>query len=387
MDRKKAVVYGVGFLALTGLTFYVLFHGQDPESFRAAFRLVKLPWLGGAAGCMAVFFCCEARNLQTGLTMFDRPVPYRSCLRYALTGFFFSSVTPSSSGGQPMQILAMHRDGHRTAGAALALLTDFFAFQVAAAGLACAGFLLQHEVLLTLDRRVWACFLVGAGVSLLLTAGLCGAVFSRRLLPALWRPLMALAGRIFPKRAGRWDEWGKTQWTEVRQCARYYRANKGRLTGMLAVSLLELSALHSIPYWVCRGLGVEGASLPAVVGLQAVLFLSASSFPLPGAVGLSEGGFLLLYRAIYPAALLESGMLLSRMASFYLPLLVSGILLALIRGKTAAAGHGPVILHKEGLHPVQTFHERKARLLAQQKAGGGQRVPAGRVVGQNGHSG
>ena len=41
---------------------------------------------------------------------------------------------------------------------------------------------------------------------------------------------------------------------------------------------------------------VSYTHLDSGVGLQAVLFLSVSSLPLPGAVGLTEGGFLLLYQ-------------------------------------------------------------------------------------------
>ena len=65
-----------------------------------------------------------------------------------------------------------------------------------------------------------------------------------------------------------------------------------------------------------------------MVGLQAVLFLSVSSLPLPGAVGLTEVGFLLLYQTVFPAAILPSAMLLSRTVSFYLILLCCGLVIA-----------------------------------------------------------
>ena len=65
-----------------------------------------------------------------------------------------------------------------------------------------------------------------------------------------------------------------------------------------------------------------------MIALQAVLFLSVSSLPLPGAVGLSEGGFLLLYQTVFPAAVLPGAMLLSRSVSFYLFLLLIGVFLA-----------------------------------------------------------
>lgn len=97
---------------------------------------------------------------------------------------------------------------------------------------------------------------------------------------------------------------------------------------MFLTSLVQLAAYHSVPFWVYLAFGLQGQSFWAMVGLQGVLFLSVSSLPLPGAVGLTEGGFLLLYQTIFPGALLPSAMLLSRTVSFYFFLLLSGVFLA-----------------------------------------------------------
>ena len=53
--------------------------------------------------------------------------------------------------------------------------------------------------------------------------------------------------------------------------------------------------------------------------------LSVSSLPLPGAVGVTEGGFSVLFQGLFPSALLGCAMILSRLASFYVPLVVSGL--------------------------------------------------------------
>ena len=296
------------FLALLGLTFYILLSDQDPGKLWTALGQAEWSWLAVGAACMMLFFCCEAKNIQTGLGLFGSPAPYASCLLYAITGFFFSSVTPSASGGQPMQLYAMYRDGHAPAPGALALLTDFFSFQLAAVFWASVGFFLHHAQLIRLGNGVWLCFAFGAVLNLLVVVALCGAVFSPRALPTLWGWLMRPARRLFPQRAEGWRRWGEKQ--------------------MFLTSLVQLAAYHSVPFWVYLAFGLQGQSFWAMVGLQGVLFLSVSSLPLPGAVGLTEGGFLLLYQTIFPGALLPSAMLLSRTVSFYFFLLLSGLFLA-----------------------------------------------------------
>ena len=101
----------------------------------------------------------------------------------------------------------------------------------------------------------------------------------------------------------------------------------GEAVLLFLTSLLQLAALHSIPYWVSLSLGMQQVSLPQMLSIQAVLFLFVSVIPLPGGAGAGEGGFLLLFASIFSGGYLQSAMLLSRFASFYLPLLLSGIFL------------------------------------------------------------
>lgn len=58
---------------------------------------------------------------------------------------------------------------------------------------------------------------------------------------------------------------------------------------------------------------------------QASLYVAVSSLPLPGAVGVTEGGFAILFASLIPAELMGVAIILSRFVSFALPLLASGL--------------------------------------------------------------
>lgn len=60
---------------------------------------------------MAAFVAFEARSSHLILRALGTPQPYRRCYLYSSTGFFFSNITPSATGGQPAQIYYMNRDG------------------------------------------------------------------------------------------------------------------------------------------------------------------------------------------------------------------------------------------------------------------------------------
>ena len=61
------------------------------------------------------------------------------------------------------------------------------------------------------------------------------------------------------------------------------------------------------------------------VGVQSLLFISVSALPLPGSVGASESGFLILFKLLFPASVLNEAMILSRGVSFYLFVFLCGI--------------------------------------------------------------
>ena len=192
LSWKKGIFCVFLFAGLLALTAFLFLKDQDLGQLLRVLRQAHVPWLIVGGSCMVFFFCCEALNIQRGLRIFGSHAPYRSCLRYAITGFFFSSVTPSASGGQPMQLYDMCQDGHSPSHGTLALLTEFFSFQLAAVAIALISFSLYQNEILSLRREVWLLFVVGTALNVVVVLLLAVAVFSPKILPSLWRWLMNL---------------------------------------------------------------------------------------------------------------------------------------------------------------------------------------------------
>ena len=59
--------------------------------------------------------------------------------------------------------------------------------------------------------------------------------------------------------------------------------------------------------------------------MQATLFITSSSIPLPGSIGISETSFLKIYLTIFGNSILASAMLLNRTINFYIFMLIGVI--------------------------------------------------------------
>lgn len=333
MKRNNPVIrillHTVLFLGLIGLTFYILLRGQSLSALAAALRDVKVRYLLLAAGCMCVFLLCEAINLHRCLRLFGCRCSLPQAIKYALTGFFFSSVTPSASGGQPMQLYLMHRDHVPVSHGALALLIQFASFQTVTVTFALWGFVSQYPFLSQEIRGFRYVFVLGIGINALLLLLTLTAIVSRRMSDLLRCAAHAILHALHIRRAAEIEQTLTDQLTRYRSGAACLRRNIPAMCRILAVTTVQIAAFYSIPYWVYLSLGLPLCSVRRIISIQAVLHVSVSALPLPGAVGASEGAFLLLFQAIFPAEALHDAMLLSRGVSFYLFVALSGIAVAL----------------------------------------------------------
>ena len=148
-DRKSRLSLLL-MLALIGGTAWFLLSRQPLSSLGAALRQVRLWCVPGGLGLMTAFVGCEAMCSRLILGRLGHKVTYRQCLGYSFAGFYVSSITPSSTGGQPAQIYYMSRDGVPAAHGALNMMLIAVCYQVVVIGYALAVALLRFDLVANL---------------------------------------------------------------------------------------------------------------------------------------------------------------------------------------------------------------------------------------------
>ena len=325
--NRGKIFSAVFYLAVLAVTLYYVFTDKNLGEILSLLSEANLGDVAVAVCAVVAFILGESVVLRYLLGKLGAKVSFWHCSLFSFIGFFYSAITPSASGGQPMQLYHMHKDGISAARGAAALAMELASFQAAAVTIAAIGLLRFHALILQTSGFAGAFLLLGFAVHLSLLALLLCAILSPRLLTrasaliaGLLQKLRACKAARLRAATGRWVE-------DYQNCAACLRDMPGEAVLLFLTSLLQLAALHSIPYWVSLSLGMQQVSLPQMLSIQAVLFLFVSVIPLPGGAGAGEGGFLLLFASIFSGGYLQSAMLLSRFASFYLPLLLSGIFL------------------------------------------------------------
>lgn len=314
------------FFILLVLTAYMILKDTSIAELAQAVKSAEPAYLVGGIFAMCLFLFCEGLNLTRALRFFgQREISLCQGIKYALAGFFGSSVTPSASGGQPLQLYFMHKDGHKLSHGTLALLFELLSFQTVTITLAIFGFFYQHQTISAAMGRLQYLLLIGTLLNLVVLVFLLCAIFSGKMVHRLAGFVVKSVQMFSFAKAEILKEKLYGQIEEYSVAAVYLKQNRSMFAKTLLTTLVQILAMYAVPYLVYKSFNLDSYTMHQVISLQAVLYVAVSALPLPGALGVSESGFMMLFSTLFPVSLLPSAMVLSRGISFYLFVLVSGL--------------------------------------------------------------
>ena len=325
---KKAA--NIVFLAAVfALTLWAVFRGENPQELAEEIAGVNPAWLLPCLVCVVGFILGESlviyhltRSLGVGIRL------GRCCL-YSFVGFFYRAITPSASGGQPMQVVYMRRDGIPVAVSTvvLAIVTITYKLVLVLAG--AMVFLIRPASLMAYLDPVAPIVYMGMGLNVVCVAGLLLVVFRPNLVRALARWLLGLLTRLklfrSPEKQAQRLERILLQYQGTSD---YYLEHKTLILRVFLITVVQRLLLFLVTWFTYRGFGLSGHSLPQIVSLQAMISVAADMLPLPGGMGISEAMFLDIFRDIFTEDLVLPGLMISRGISYYTQLILCALITA-----------------------------------------------------------
>lgn len=136
------------FIALIVFTFWWIFRKQNMNDLFNTIKSANIWYLILGAFLMLCYHLTESYNLRSILmSLGERKISIFKALKFTFIGFFFSSITPAASGGQPVEIYYMTKEDIPGPKATLTSLLILFGFQISVItyGLVCG--ILNHSVL------------------------------------------------------------------------------------------------------------------------------------------------------------------------------------------------------------------------------------------------
>ena len=323
-DKGKFIKNLLIFVLLIILTFYILLKDQNILEIFSIISSIKIQYILVGILCMAIYIILEAVNIGRTLKALNEKSNFLSNIKYALIGFFFSAITPAASGGQPMQIYYMYKDNISISNSTLALLLNLLSMQISTIGIALVSLIFNYGYL---NNFLIACFALGVFLNSTALILLLIAIFSKRMSAGLINIAIKVLRFLRIKNIEQKKEKFEYELKQYQENAVFVRNNVRLILKTLVTTLIQFLIYYSITYWVYLSFGFTEHNILQLISMQSVVYATVSGIPSPGAVGVSEGAFMQIFRQIYPETTISSAVLLNRGINFYLFVLVSGIVI------------------------------------------------------------
>ncbi len=316
-------------LILVG-TVYGVFHGQDIGALRQALGQCRTDWLILAAVFVVVSIACEAAAQWLQQNSFGMSMGGMTCFQSACVGFFFSAITPSATGGQPMQVYYMRKKGIPVSVTSVALLVIALFYKTVLV-LAGAAMLIFAPGFL---RASLGGYMFLFYIGLLLTGGwtvfLLFLIFRQRIARAIlvWGMTVLEELHILKDRESHQTAF-EVSMDLYQDAADHLRKHPLVMLGVFLCMIARRAAMYSVVWCVYKAMGLTGTGWSTLVLLQACVSICADMLPLPGGMGISEALFVKAYGAVFGASVLP-GMILSRGIGHYSQLFFCGVVTLLV---------------------------------------------------------
>ena len=305
------------------LVIVIAFSNSELENAWAALESLDPIWILGILGCWFVYMFFDAFSGWVYLRREGFSISLGRTVNAALIGFYYSNITPSSAGGQPMQVNSLRKAGIPVGYGTMMATMRFLCNQFAVSVLSLLFWLMNREfVHQQLGDAIWLCRLGWiinfAGVPLGMLAA-----YQRSFIQKMAIGVIHLGARLHlvknpdPVIATTTDVLD-TYHTALMNLIK----EPSRMLIQLLCSAVSIMGLIGSIYFVYHAFGFTGTPWYQLITISFLLYISACYTPLPGASGAQEGGFLLYYQGIIPGDRIGLALLVWRFFTYYMFLIV-----------------------------------------------------------------
>ncbi len=332
-EMRRWIVNAGIFAAVMALTFWSVFRGQDFAKVFAAVGQMSGTSMA-AAVFLAVFFVAgEGWMIWFLLRGIGEQSTLFRCISYSFIGFFFSGITPSATGGQPMQLYYMRRDGNALSASSVVLMTVAVVYKFVLVLVGMGILLFWRQPLRSYLQGYMGLYFLGLFLNVLLVVVLLMVMFSPGIIRHCFCQIETIMTslRLWKETSARREK-VELFLSGYRETVAFLRENKHLIGVTIVGTFVQRCSVFVLTAVVYRGLGLSGTAVLDVVLVQAAVYIAVDMLPIPGAQGITEAMYRSVFRDIFVGNTLVVSVCITRGISFYLVMLM-GLVVFCVSGR------------------------------------------------------
>lgn len=310
-----------------GLLIY-MFAVDNMENMVYVIKSLKYSWLFVGIICMVVYWLLESVCLHVVTKKIYKGQKFWSSLRVSMIGQLFNCITPFSSGGQPMQAVAMVNEGKKLSNSASILLIKFIVYQATLVVYTLLLIILKYTYFKNLVSNFIYLALIGFLVNFVIIVFLISIGINKKFVYRIVSYFYKFLSKIrILKNVEKKLEKLKISIDNFNIQFQIMKKEKWMISKLIIYSFIQLTVFFFVTYVVYRAFGQSGESVINIISAQAFLMMVMAFIPIPGAGIAAEGGFLVIFNTFFEKGTINMAILTWRIYTFYLPIVVGALFL------------------------------------------------------------
>ena len=325
--RKPKHLFSLIYMGVTIVAIVlVMLFATDLEAIGKALEDFNIWWLLSCVGAVVLYWLTDSLLLYDITRYMYAPRPFLKSLKIGLIGLYYCALTPSSTGGQPMQVLYMRRDDIPVGTATCIVGVKFVVYELSLCALYAAGMALRGTYFYAHGNEAFWLSILGFAFNLIAVICIILTIVNKKIVLGAGTAILRFIARIrLIRHVDDKIELYERTIEDYHTAASYISKHKLRVLGSFFISVFNLGFMFVIPYLIYLAFGYRDHNMVDIFVMGSYLFLAVSFIPLPGAAGASEGGFLLFFRQFF-AATTTVALLIWRFITYYMIIIVGSLI-------------------------------------------------------------
>jgi len=330
MSKKKLILSYIYIIFTVVIIAWLLSTGIEIEKLKALISDMSYYWLLGALLCIVMHWLTDSFIVYQ-ITPFiaQERRSFASCIKYGIVGLYYGALTPFASGGQPLQIVYMKRDGIPVGIATAIVSVKHFVYLSAMCFSFITYMIMRGTYFYTNYHAIFWIAILGFLVNLFGVVLIFIMLTNKTTAIRIFKWFIRLLKKI---RLIRYPEKVYTKAEKIildfSQASSYIRTHKIKTFVSFLLSIVKLSFMFAIPFMVFKAFNLDGFGMIDLSSLNTFMFLTVSFMPTPGTSFAAEGGFNLVYSPIF-GGFTAMAIAIWRIITYYLILIVGGIVVVI----------------------------------------------------------
>ncbi|MDD6879350.1 MAG: lysylphosphatidylglycerol synthase transmembrane domain-containing protein [bacterium] len=331
---KKVKKHSLILILITLLILFLVLKNDFNGIVKLMFK-ISFFWFGVSALIMMVYWLLKTFSLLLIVKKYSNKIKFIDLFKQTLITQFFNGVTPFSTGGQPMEIYMLTKNGLSLPLATNVIMQNFIAYQIVLILYGIFAIIINYKYNLFVSISIMKKFVfLGFLINTFVCVGLFILSFSKKISNCILNVASKIGFKLgLIKNKNKFIQKNSNILEEFHKSAKLFINNKGLFLKEIFLNIISLTLYYSIPFFLMISLfGKSNISILTTIVSSAYILLIGSFVPIPGGTGGIEYGFIKFFGCFIVEPSLSALLLIWRFITYYLGIIIGAISFTFYKG-------------------------------------------------------